>query len=271
VIREPECFEGLTNWRLHCIQEAVGSKGQIERSLEIMDRMLVVVFDTETKAYEGKKTLFQLDNEGSIAVYAYAVIAKNADGTTTVRQGDDQGPLGTLVGTSLGSLIGLLGGPVGLAIGAGVGLVAGSAADLNNARIGGDFIDDVTKELLPNRFAVVAEIQEDWTTPVDTRMEAIGGIVFRRALSDVKHTVNEEEITAMKADIAQMKAEHAKAHADRKAKLQAKINQLDSKLQARLEKAKEQREAAQRQVKAKVEILKTKAAALKAKAAQTNI
>jgi len=71
-----------------------------------------------------------------------------------VRQGDDQGPLGTLVGTSLGSLIGLLGGPVGLAIGAGVGLVAGSTADLNNARIGGDFIDDVTKELLPSRFAV---------------------------------------------------------------------------------------------------------------------
>ena len=236
-----------------------------------MDRMLVVVFDTETKAYEGKKTLLQLDNEGSIAVYAYAVVAKNADGTTTVRQSDDPGPLGTLVGTSLGSLIGLLGGPVGLAIGAGVGLIAGSAADLDNARIGGDFVDDVTKVLLPNKFAVVADIQEDWTTPVDTRMEAIGGTVFRRALSDVKHTVNEEEITAMKADIAEMKAEHAKAQADRKAKLLEKINQLDSKLQTRLEKAKEQREAAERQAKAKVEILKTKAATLKAKAAKTNI
>jgi uncharacterized membrane protein len=236
-----------------------------------MDRMLVVVFDTETKAYEGKKTLLQLDDEGSIAVYAYAVVAKNADGTTTVRQSDEPGPLGTLLGTSLGSLIGLLGGPIGLAIGAGVGLIAGSAADLNNARVGGDFVDDVTKVLLPNKFAVVAEIQEDWTTPVDTRMEAIGGTVFRRALSDVKHTVDDEETTAMKADLAQMKAEQAKAHADRKAKLQEKINQLDSKMQAHLQKNKERREAAERQAKAKVEILKTKAAALKAKAAQTSI
>jgi uncharacterized membrane protein len=231
--------------------------------------MLVVVFDTETKAYEGKKTLLQLDDEGSIAVYAYAVVAKNADGTTTVRQSDEPGPLGTLLGTSLGSLIGLLGGPIGLAIGAGVGLIAGSAADLNNARVGGDFVDDVTKVLLPNKFAVVAEIQEDWTTPVDTRMEAIGGTVFRRALSDVKHTVDDEETTAMKADLAQMKAEQAKAHADRKAKLQEKINQLDSKLQAHLQKNKEHREAAERQAKAKVEILKAKAATLKAKAAQT--
>ena len=94
-----------------------------------MDRMLVVVFDNETKAYEGKKALMQLDAEGSISVYAYAVLAKHNDGTATIKQGDDPGPLGTLVGTSLGSLIGLLGGPVGMAVGAAAGLAVGGAAD----------------------------------------------------------------------------------------------------------------------------------------------
>ena len=59
-----------------------------------MDRMLVVVFDNENKAYEGKKALLQLDSEGSISVYAYAVLAKHADGTATVKQGDDSGPIG---------------------------------------------------------------------------------------------------------------------------------------------------------------------------------
>src|SRR5271169_5245555 len=103
-----------------------------------MDRMLVVAFDNETKAYEGKKALLQLDNEGSISVYAYAVIAKNADGTVTVKQGDDSGPLGGLVGTSLGSLIGLLGGPTGLAIGSVVGMLTGATADLDNARVSDD-------------------------------------------------------------------------------------------------------------------------------------
>jgi uncharacterized membrane protein len=231
-----------------------------------VDRMLVVVFDNETKAYEGKKALLQLDGEGSLSVYAYAVLAKHADGTATVKQGDDSGPVGTLLGTSFGSLIGLLGGPVGLAIGAVSGLAVGEAADLNNARIGEDFIDDVTKTLLPNRVAVVAEIDEDWTTPVDTRMEAIGGSVFRRTLSDVKQTIHEENVAAMKADLAQMKAEHAKAHADRKAKLQEKINQLDSKIQAQLQKAKDRREALEREAQAKVQVLKAKAVAAKAKA-----
>ena len=231
-----------------------------------MDRMLVVVFDNESKAYEGKKALLQLDGEGSISVYGYAVVAKNSDGTTTVKQGDDNGPLGTLAGTAVGSLIGVLGGPVGVAIGAAVGLTAGATVDLHNASIGGDFVDDVTKVLLPNRVAVVAEIEEDWTTPVDNRMEAIGGTVFRRALSDAKHTIHEENVAAMKADLAQMKAERGKAHADRKAKLQEKINTLDSKIQAQLQKAKDRREAAERQAQAKVQVLKAKAAAAKAKA-----
>ena len=232
-----------------------------------MDRMLVVVFDNESKAYEGKKALMQLDIDGSIGVYAHAVVVKNADGTTTVRESDDRGPLGTLVGTTLGSLIGLLGGPAGFAIGAAVGFVGGATADLNKARIGDDFIVDVAKVLLPNRAAVVAEIEEESNAPVDTRMEAIGGTVFRRALSEVKHTIHDENIAAIKADLAQMTAEHAKAHADRKAKLQEKISQLDSKIQARLEKAKERRQAAEREAQAKAELLKAKATAAKEKAA----
>src|SRR6516165_5661508 len=91
------------------------------RRNHFMDRMLVVVFDNESKAYEGKKTLLQLDGEGSITVYAYAVLAKHADGSATIKQGDDSGPIGSLLGTSMGSLIGLLGGPAGVAIGASAG------------------------------------------------------------------------------------------------------------------------------------------------------
>jgi uncharacterized membrane protein len=231
-----------------------------------MDRMLVVVFNNESDAYEGKNALVQLDDEGSMSVYGYAVVTKNSDGTASVKQGDDAGPLGTLVGTSLGSLIGLLAGPAGVAIGAAAGMGAGSAVDIDNARVGDDFIDDVTKQLLPNRTALVAEIEEDWTTPVDARMEAIGGTVYRRTLSDVNRQVNNEDVAAMKADLAQLKAEHAQARADRKAKLETKINQLDSKIQAQLQKAKEKHQAVESEAQAKAQILKSKAASAMAAA-----
>jgi uncharacterized membrane protein len=233
-----------------------------------MDRMLVVVFDNESQAYEGQKALLDLDAEGSISAFAWCVLKKNADGTATIKQAVDPGPLGAFAGTSFGALIGALGGPVGMAVGAAAGAISGAATDTyySNARVGHDFIEDVTKRLQPNRAAIVAEVEEEWTTPVDTSMEAIGGTVFRRALSDVFDAADSKDIDAMKADLAQMKAEHAEARADRKTKLTEKINQLDSKIQSRLQKSKERREAIEREAKAKAKVLKAKAEAPRARA-----
>jgi uncharacterized membrane protein len=226
-----------------------------------MDRMLVVVFDSESKAYEGSKALKQLDREGNINVYAYAVVLKNADGTGAVKQGDDVGPVGSLVGTSVGSLIGLLGGPAGMIVGTTAGLTYGSMFDLHNARIAADYLDDVIKAMSPGKVAVVAQVEEEWTTPVDTRMEALGGTVFRRALSDVTDTVNQEELDSMKADLAQYKAELAKERADRQAKIQQKITQIESKIQTQMQKIQDQRQAAERIAQAKAERLRNKVSA----------
>jgi len=231
-----------------------------------MDRMLVVVFDSETKAYEGKNALQQLASEGSIGLYAYAVLTKQADGTATIKQGGDAGPIGTLVGTSFGALIGLLGGPVGMLAGAAAGMGAGAGVDFLNLGVGEDFIDDVTKALKPNTVALVAEIEEDWIVPVDTRMEAIGGIVFRRALAEVQNQIREENVNAMKADLAQMKAEIAQAKADQKARIQEKVSQLDSKIQTQMRKIKDLNEGARLQAQAKADVLKAKAAAASARA-----
>ena len=235
-----------------------------------MDRMLVVVFDNEAKAMEGRDALLQLDDEGIISLYDHAIIEKHADGTTTVKQADDLGPLGTLAGSELGALIGLLSGPTGLVFGAAVGFLAGAALDIHRTRVDDEFIDDVTKTLQPNKFAVVAEVQEDETTPVDRHMESLAGVVFRRNLSDAKHALHEEHIAAMKAALAQMKAEQALAHADRKAKLQEKINRLDSKIQEQLCRSSERREEAELAEKAKAEALE-EAADKEAKAAGTPI
>ena len=236
-----------------------------------MDRMLVVVFENERKANEGVKALEELDLHGSITVYTHAVVVKRPDGTITVGQCNDRGPSGLMLGIALGGFLGALGGPIGLAIGGGLGFVAGAAADLKNAMVGDDFIDDVTKALAPNKGAVVAEVEEGSTDGVDTRMEAIGGTVFRRSLSEVKHSIHDEHIAAIKADLAQMKAERAEAQAARKIKLEEKINQLESRLQAHLRKAKERRELAERVAWAKAEILRAKAAAAKARAEEPHL
>ena len=231
-----------------------------------MDRMLVVVFDNESKAFDGKSALQQLAREGSIGLYAYAVLTKNADGTSSVKQGDDAGPLGTLLGTSFGTLIGALAGPAGAAIGAAAGMSFGMGVDLTNVGVGADFLDDVSKALGPNKVAVVAEVEEEWTTPVDTRMEQIGGTVFRRSVADVQDKIDEENVAAMKADYAQFKAEHAQAQADRREKITDKMNQLDSRIQAYLQKTKDRREVDRVKAQVKAGVKKVEADVAKAKA-----
>lgn len=226
-----------------------------------MERMLVVVFDSETQAYEGKSALHQLEQEGSLSIFAGAVVVKSADGTTSIRQAEDFGPVGTLVGTSVGSLIGLLGGPVGVAVGAVSGLTLGGLFDLDNVRVGDDFIAEVAASLTPNTVAVVAEVDEEWTTPVDTRMEALGGKVFRRALWEVRDQIVDADIAAMKADLAQLEAEMAQARADRRAELQAKLDRLQAKLEAKQKQAKVRHQAFAQRQKSKREVLKKNAAA----------
>jgi len=228
-----------------------------------MEKMLVVVFDNEKKAYEGSLALQQLDREGSISVHAEAVIQKNMDGKISVKQEEDNFPLRTLGGTALGAIIGLLGGPVGLGIGAVAGTLAGSIAELNFAGVNADFLDDVSAILTPGKYAVVADVSEEWVTPVDTRMEPLGGVVFRAARTSVKQDQRTRSEAELRAEIDELKAEHARAHAERKAKLQAKIDALNAKLQKQTEEHKARSEQMRRETEAKVKALQEKAAKAK--------
>src|SRR5579864_5458333 len=223
-----------------------------------MEKMLVVVFENEKKAFEGTRALANLDFEGSIAIHAQAVIQKNQDGTVSMKQAEDDFPVRTVGGTAIGSLIGLLGGPIGLGIGAAVGATTGMVADVYVAGVDEDFLADVAAKLTPGKVAVVADISEEWVTPLDTRMEALGGVVFRTVRQDFEAEQRAKEIAALNAEIAELKAEVSQAKAERKANIQAKIDDLNRKLQAKLDQAKQRSEQLDKETDAKVKALQTK-------------
>jgi uncharacterized membrane protein len=224
-----------------------------------MEKMLVAVFDNESKAYEGSRALAQLDAEGSIAVHAQAVIRKNPDGTATVKELNDEFPVGSLAGTTVGSLIGLLEGPVGLAVGATTGLFAGMVRDLFAAGVGAEFVDDAAAMLTPGKCAVVADVSEEWETPVDTKMEALGATVIRAPKQAVEQDQRTREAAALREEIDQLKAEHSEARADRKAKLKARIDKLEAGLQRKLDEVQQRSAQMKQETEAKILALKKKA------------
>jgi uncharacterized membrane protein len=224
-----------------------------------MEKMLVVVFDDESKAYEGSRALNQLDSEGSITIHAESVITKNGDGTVTVKQAEGDFPIRTIGGTAIGSLIGLLGGPAGLAAGALAGTMAGNLADLFVAGVDSDFLSEVSDLLTPGKHAIVADVSEEWVTPVDTRMEALNGFVFRTTRKSLEDAQRARDLAELRAEIDQLQAEHARAKAERRAKLQAKIDRLNTRLQAKLQQAQHRSEQIKNETEAKVQALQKKA------------
>ncbi len=149
------------------------------------NKILVSVFDSEQKAFEGLTALKDLHRDGDITVYASTVIAKDPSGTVSVRQEADNGPIGTLAGIVTGGLVGLLGGPAGVAVGAYIGGFGGLMYDLFQAGVSIDFVDEVSASLTPGKAAVIADIDETWVTPVDIRLGALGGTTFRRFPGEV--------------------------------------------------------------------------------------
>jgi uncharacterized membrane protein len=215
--------------------------------------MLVVVFDEEGKAYEGSRALADLHKEGNVSVYAAAVVSRGVDGKVSVKDDADEGPIGTALGMMTGALLGVLAGPEGVILGAAAGGMMGSVGDLINLGVGVDFLDEVSSKLEPGKTAVVAEVSESWVTPVDTRMEALGGTVFRRYRADVEDEQIERDIEATKAEWEDLESEYREANQETKARLQAKMDSTKAKLSAAGDRAKAKIEDVKKEGQAKMD------------------
>jgi uncharacterized membrane protein len=220
-----------------------------------MNKMLVAVFNSETEAFKGVSALKDLHRDGDITLYATAVLVKDASGKVSTKQSADEGPIGTAVGLLAGSMVGLLAGPVGLAVGASLGALTGLITDLSKSGIDVQFVDDVSKVLAPGKAAVLADVDESWTVPVDTRVGKLGGMVFRRLRSEVVEDQLARESAAFKAEVKQIKEELAQARAEDKAAIQAHLEEAKKKAQVMQDQAKARIDQAKREADAKITAL----------------
>jgi uncharacterized membrane protein len=188
-----------------------------------MDRLLLVVFNDESTAYEAADTLGSLNEEGAVGVRGEWVLMRRQDGEVTVVKVDDKLPEGTMGGTVVGGLIGLLGGPVGLALGAVGGAAVGATADITRARLEQDFVADVSKNLAPGKTALIADINEDEPEAVDAQMTALGGQIFRRDLSDFADADYERRARAVKSRVARARRDIAHEYRTRKRNLTSRV------------------------------------------------
>jgi uncharacterized membrane protein len=156
-----------------------------------MHNYIAVVFSGTGKVYEGLHALWALDSEGDITVYGASVVHRNEWGEFQVDTKETQPAMATAVGVGIGALLGALAGPAGAAVGAAggaaIGAAAGGAVGLGTDLAREDTRQQATHEtaliLDAGQSAVIADVSEDSTIPIDSRMRELGGIVHRRAWS----------------------------------------------------------------------------------------
>ncbi len=229
-----------------------------------MSKFVVTIFPDEANAYKGVSALSDLDDEGSITLYGQIVVHREADGRLATEQRTPEAAIGAGVGSLLGALVGALGGPagaaIGLAAGAGIGGIRGSVS----TDVSEEFLEDVTKEMKPGMFAVLAEVSEQWTVPIDTRMKALGGKVLREYRADVVDDILEKRAEARRAWLDEKKV----AHETRKAEsmqfdLEEEITDARDRLQRTADKARKRLDATKQEMNDKIEKLEQQAAKAK--------
>jgi uncharacterized membrane protein len=226
-----------------------------------MDKILVAAFPSEARAREWLRALQDLDGQGTIALYAKAVIAVGKELGVTVKEGADKGPLGTPVALLTGSLLGPLAGCVGIAVAAGAGTLGRVLHDLAWIGMDEEFLTQVGDALLPGTAAVVAEVWEERISPVDACVEALGGCVFRRVRKEIVDADIERDVAALRAEVASLTAELATAAEEHRAHLEERIKAARAALRAAEQRATAVLDALITESEAKIGWLEARAAA----------
>jgi hypothetical protein len=134
--------------------------------------------------------------------------------------------------------------------------MAGMIYDVSDSDINETFIDDVSAALTNGKTAVVCEIDETWTVPVDTKMQAIGGVVFRRLRYEVEEDQLNREAEAISNEYKELREELKVAREADEAKINASIEKLKNKAKAASDHLKKKMDDSKSQFDAKVNAIK---------------
>jgi uncharacterized membrane protein len=200
-----------------------------------MQKLIVIIFDGRSKARAGLKALRDLDRDGELSLFEVALAVRGPNGRVRVIENPDDVNFPAVgVGSLTGSVLGALGGPIGIVAGAAAGALIGFIINLERAGVTDDFVNDVSMAMAPGKFAVVADVLEDSTTPLDERMEPLGGVVFRRTRSQVRSIHHDRDVAAHRAEMERLKAERAQAKGEHLDKIDAALDRLGKKLERAL-------------------------------------
>ena len=200
-----------------------------------MENVVMITFDVEAQAYQA---FSQLKNDSVNSAYTILQMAviKNGDGKIVPVDGFDSG-IDSTDDTWTGGLIGSVGGPLGVLLGASIGLLTGSIMDANDADDNSSLILYGSQALGEGKTAIVALVQENDEKAFDLRLADYQCTITRwdagEIADEVEQAEQEQKQLAKEAREklrAQKKADREKERAEKRAAIHQKFEDFKARL-----------------------------------------
>lgn len=148
-----------------------------------MSDLIVLAFKNDTDAFKMRDDLIDLQKQQVISLSDAAVVVRDQDGKTKVKQVNSLVGAGALGGAFWGMLIGLLffAPWLGLAVGAVTGALAGKFTDTG---IDDKFIKDVSETIEPGHSALFLLVNKVTMDKVQPTLEKYDATVIQTSLTD---------------------------------------------------------------------------------------
>jgi uncharacterized membrane protein len=148
-----------------------------------MSDLIVLAFNNDTDAFKMRDELVELQKQEVISLSDAAVVVRDQDGKTTVKQATSLVGAGALGGAFWGMLIGLLflAPWLGLAIGAVTGALAGKFTDTG---IDDKFIKEVGSTIEPGHSALFLLVDKVTMDKVKPTLEEFDATIIQTSLTD---------------------------------------------------------------------------------------
>ncbi len=155
--------------------------------------IFVATFPEESKTYQAFSEIKALGTSRTIKLEDLAIVRRGADGRLELPDIASRGFGSSVAGGLIGSLIGILGGPLGVLLGWGTGALIGSIRDISEARSDLSLMRHVTENMQPGEIALMGEIEEESTAPVNTVVQHLGGEILRRPSDELERDIETAE------------------------------------------------------------------------------
>lgn len=148
-----------------------------------MSDLIVLAFKNDTDAFKMREELIELQKQQVISLSDAAVVVRDQDGKTKVKQVTSLAGAGALGGAFWGMLIGLLffAPWLGLAVGAVTGAIAGKFTDTG---IDDKFIKQVGETIEPGHSALFLLVNKVTMDKVQPTLEKYDATVIQTSLTD---------------------------------------------------------------------------------------